>query len=221
MTAFYPGPVATALGRVPEEIGFEFDLPISTPTPTQPLHPSSLTSSSAATTPRTTATTLHTSLSSTPTTAAAPIPRPLPTPSARAQSTHRPRPISMPPQAYSTSPQTSSSDRERLPMNDQKHRQHRDASSSKQSRSANRVLGDYTLTKTLGAGSMGKVKLATHNITEEKVRRRLSTSLRVTLTFSPPARHKDPPPRTPFHFPPKRLKRLSRGHRKASFQGCL
>ncbi|KAJ7689046.1 hypothetical protein B0H17DRAFT_1331972 [Mycena rosella] len=34
---------------------------------------------------------------------------------------------------------------------------------------ANRVLGDYTLSKTLGAGSMGKVKLATHNITGEKL----------------------------------------------------
>ncbi|KAJ7853696.1 Pkinase-domain-containing protein [Mycena olivaceomarginata] len=33
----------------------------------------------------------------------------------------------------------------------------------------NRVLGDYTLSKTLGAGSMGKVKLATHNITGEKL----------------------------------------------------
>ncbi|KAJ6632417.1 hypothetical protein B0H10DRAFT_2206775 [Mycena sp. CBHHK59/15] len=34
---------------------------------------------------------------------------------------------------------------------------------------ANRILGDYTLTKTLGAGSMGKVKLATHNVTGEKL----------------------------------------------------
>ncbi|KAJ7025161.1 Pkinase-domain-containing protein, partial [Mycena alexandri] len=34
---------------------------------------------------------------------------------------------------------------------------------------SNRVLGDYTLSKTLGAGSMGKVKLATHNITGEKL----------------------------------------------------
>ena len=33
----------------------------------------------------------------------------------------------------------------------------------------NRVLGDYTLSKTLGAGSMGKVKLAHHNVTGEKV----------------------------------------------------
>jgi hypothetical protein len=38
------------------------------------------------------------------------------------------------------------------------------------SKRSNRVLGDYTLSKTLGAGSMGKVKLATHNITGEKVR---------------------------------------------------
>ncbi|KAJ7140057.1 hypothetical protein C8R43DRAFT_1018800 [Mycena crocata] len=34
---------------------------------------------------------------------------------------------------------------------------------------SNRILGDYTLSKTLGAGSMGKVKLATHNITGEKL----------------------------------------------------
>ncbi|KII84894.1 hypothetical protein PLICRDRAFT_45728 [Plicaturopsis crispa FD-325 SS-3] len=36
-------------------------------------------------------------------------------------------------------------------------------------RSTNRILGDYTLSKTLGAGSMGKVKLATHNVTGEKL----------------------------------------------------
>ncbi|KAF8547095.1 hypothetical protein OG21DRAFT_1490523 [Imleria badia] len=52
------------------------------------------------------------------------------------------------------------------------------------SSTANRVLGNYTLTKTLGAGSMGKVKLTTHNVTDEKV-----------------PRHKDSPPRTPFHLP--------------------
>lgn len=32
-----------------------------------------------------------------------------------------------------------------------------------------RILGDYTLSKTLGKGNSGKVKLATHNITGEKV----------------------------------------------------
>ena len=39
----------------------------------------------------------------------------------------------------------------------------------KSSRSSNKILGDYTLSKVLGAGSMGKVKLAIHNVTGEKV----------------------------------------------------
>ncbi|KAG9309146.1 hypothetical protein JVU11DRAFT_10856 [Chiua virens] len=64
----------------------------------------------------------------------------------------------MPPQSYS-SPQTSSSDRDKQLMSDQKHRQHKDGSTSKQSRTANRVLGNYTLTKTLGAGSMARHKI--------------------------------------------------------------
>lgn len=44
-------------------------------------------------------------------------------------------------------------------------------SSSKegQSRSRNRTVGDWQLQKTLGAGSMGKVKLATNIHTKEKV----------------------------------------------------
>ncbi|KAJ7689047.1 hypothetical protein B0H17DRAFT_937855 [Mycena rosella] len=41
--------------------------------------------------------------------------------------------------------------------------------SSSTAKRSNRILGDYTLSKTLGAGSMGKVKLATHNITGEKL----------------------------------------------------
>jgi serine/threonine protein kinase len=32
-----------------------------------------------------------------------------------------------------------------------------------------KVIGNFTLTNTLGAGSMGKVKLAVHNLTNEKV----------------------------------------------------
>ncbi|KZV66106.1 Pkinase-domain-containing protein [Peniophora sp. CONT] len=40
---------------------------------------------------------------------------------------------------------------------------------SEKSRTTNRILGDYTLSKTLGAGSMGKVKLAHHNGTGEKL----------------------------------------------------
>lgn len=33
-----------------------------------------------------------------------------------------------------------------------------------------KVIGNFTLTNTLGAGSMGKVKLAVHNLTNEKVK---------------------------------------------------
>ncbi|KII84880.1 hypothetical protein PLICRDRAFT_179208 [Plicaturopsis crispa FD-325 SS-3] len=43
---------------------------------------------------------------------------------------------------------------------------HRDASKP---RTTSHILGNYTLSKTLGVGSMGKVKLATHNVTGEKV----------------------------------------------------
>ncbi|KAF8346312.1 hypothetical protein F5887DRAFT_883567 [Amanita rubescens] len=43
------------------------------------------------------------------------------------------------------------------------HRKHRGSARS------NRILGDYTIGKTLGAGSMGKVKLAVHNVSGEKL----------------------------------------------------
>ena len=36
-------------------------------------------------------------------------------------------------------------------------------------RNSNRTLGGYTLSKTLGTGSMGKVKLVIHSGTNEKV----------------------------------------------------
>lgn len=99
---------------------------------------------------------------------------------------NKPRPVSMPPQSYAAalpasttatgSATTTSSDtkeRSRMPSNNdtaQPRRQHRDSSSGTKQTRSNRILGDYTLSKTLGAGSMGKVKLATHNITGEKVR---------------------------------------------------
>lgn len=81
----------------------------------------------------------------------------------------------MPPQAYNNS-QGASQDRDRSsrsyvqderPQNGGSSRHRADGSKP---RTTNRILGDYTLTKTLGAGSMGKVKLAHHNITGEKVR---------------------------------------------------
>ncbi|KIJ62403.1 hypothetical protein HYDPIDRAFT_114497 [Hydnomerulius pinastri MD-312] len=187
MAAFYPTSVVSTLGQVPEEIGgnftpshrgvvqggYEFDLPITAPSAPQPQpyyspSPTSLpTPTTPSTTTATATTTAATSTATTTAAAATAIPRPLPAP--RPQSTHRPRPVSMPPQAYNSSPPTSSSDRDRQQMPESKHRQHRDGSTSKQGRSSNRILGDYTLTKTLGAGSMGKVKLAIHNITDEKL----------------------------------------------------
>ncbi|KAJ6510726.1 hypothetical protein C8R45DRAFT_892246 [Mycena sanguinolenta] len=48
----------------------------------------------------------------------------------------------------------------------------------------NRVLGDYTLSKTLGAGSMGKVKLATHNISGEKLAVKILPRARVNPAAS-------------------------------------
>ena len=96
------------------------------------------------------------------------------------------RPLSMPPQAYnlaipglSPGPSTPRSttpvsalahpDRPRPAPDDTASIRRRDGN-SKSSRSTHRLLGDYLLTKLLGAGSMGKVKLAIHNVTGEKVR---------------------------------------------------
>lgn len=79
----------------------------------------------------------------------------------------------MPPQALQNgnggSSHAAPSERER------EHRQSSSASktngsTSKSGRSSSRVLGDYTLSKSLGQGSMGKVKLAHHNVTGQKVR---------------------------------------------------
>ena len=93
-------------------------------------------------------------------------------------SSRRPRPLSMPPQSYTANNTVvvANSAVNNTDVSDSKDRSHDENSqrrkhredSSKPSRS-NRILGDYTLSKTLGAGSMGKVKLATHNITGEKV----------------------------------------------------
>ncbi|KAI0354421.1 Pkinase-domain-containing protein [Trametes cingulata] len=85
-------------------------------------------------------------------------------PSRSPSAAQRPRPVSMPPQAYA--PPTST-DRDQR-HDDGRHGRGEGGSSGK-SRSGTRILGDYTLSKTLGAGSMGKVKLAHHNITGEKL----------------------------------------------------
>lgn len=54
--------------------------------------------------------------------------------------------------------------------------------SMKQRPKPRKVIGNYTLVSTLGSGSMGKVKLAMHNITQEKVR---STCVCVHVVLSP------------------------------------
>ena len=94
-------------------------------------------------------------------------------------SSRRPRPLSMPPQFYTSNPPVvavnSAATTEASDTKDRSHdenaqrRKHREEHSSSKPSRSNRILGDYTLSKTLGAGSMGKVKLATHNITGEKV----------------------------------------------------
>lgn len=101
-----------------------------------------------------------------------------PPPRGQTLNSHRPRPLSMPPQSYSqplvppTAPTAAASPTDRHHMsgdeNKERRRQREEHVSSR--RSGKRILGDYTLTKTLGAGSMGQVRLATHNVTGEKVR---------------------------------------------------
>ena len=185
--SYYPWSPAAPLGQVLEESGivassshnsgegYEFDMTSITKSPSA-LQPQPLSSPPPArtynsTSSTTTATTFTTTANFTSSSA---TPRPLPAP--RSQATlHRPRPVSMPPQAFSTPTPTSSSDRDRQQTTDTKQGQTRHGSTSKQGRSSNRILGDYTLTKTLGAGSMGKVKLAIHNVTDEKVRATLQT----------------------------------------------
>ncbi|TFK51224.1 Pkinase-domain-containing protein [Heliocybe sulcata] len=127
--------------------GHEYDLPIH--------QPSESSSAPGATTPRQETTSGMSSATQT---------QQSYTPRSREPS-HKPRPVSMPPQASHTAP--APTERDKGAMDDGSKHRSRDGSSSKP-RSSNRVLGDYTLSKTLGAGSMGKVKLAHHNITGEK-----------------------------------------------------
>ncbi|KAB5588399.1 hypothetical protein CTheo_8161 [Ceratobasidium theobromae] len=72
------------------------------------------------------------------------------------------RPVSLPPQ---TSAQAAAI-QERI--SDENREREKDAR-RKQEKSRGRILGDYVLTKTLGAGSMGKVKLAIHTPSGQKL----------------------------------------------------
>jgi hypothetical protein len=91
----------------------------------------------------------------------------------------KPRPMSLPPTSYAPSYSGTSSERPRQyveqPLASAQRHSQRGLEPTKQ-RTTNRILGDYTLSKTLGAGSMGKVKLAHHNVTGEKVRTTLLLS---------------------------------------------
>ena len=73
------------------------------------------------------------------------------------------------PAAAEASPARHESRRERREERHERHERERDRDRDRE-RQRTKIVGDYTLGKTLGAGSMGKVKLATHNQTGEKVR---------------------------------------------------
>ncbi|KAI5118733.1 hypothetical protein M0805_000063 [Coniferiporia weirii] len=104
-----------------------------------------------------------------PSPSAAPVSRPPPVNGAR------PRPLSMPmapkqynPAVAAPSPNGSSADAQ-APLDNGAGTNTPGSSRTQKPRSSNRVLGDYTLGKTLGQGSMGKVKLAYQNVTGEKL----------------------------------------------------
>ncbi|KAI0084545.1 hypothetical protein BDY19DRAFT_898273 [Irpex rosettiformis] len=131
--------------------GHEFDLPISqknrddpAPTPQAPTTNNEPTRST------------NNSQNGIANSSSQPVPR-------RSTSANVPRPVSMPPQPY-----TGPDDRQRTADSANGSRR-ADGVSGNRSRSSHRILGDYTLSKTLGAGSMGKVKLAHHNVTGEKL----------------------------------------------------
>lgn len=106
-----------------------------------------------------------------------------PPPARRERGEARARPLSMPPTALASyAPPAEARDGNRDRDRGAERERDRERGSTRTSTSAaptpngtqrssrsNRILGDYTLSKTLGAGSMGKVKLATHNITGEQV----------------------------------------------------
>ena len=73
------------------------------------------------------------------------------------------RPVSMPPQSSAQAAALA----ERMSVDENREREKEKRKPAEKSRG--RVLGDYVLTKTLGAGSMGKVKLAVHTPTGQKL----------------------------------------------------
>lgn len=105
-----------------------------------------------------------------------PLPAPIPR-SAHHPATARRRPISMPPQVHDVAAAASGSslgpnDNEcgRTSGEDPKRQNSDSARVPSKSTQVSKIVGNYTLSKTLGVGSMGEVKLATDNVTGEKVR---------------------------------------------------
>ncbi|THH12048.1 hypothetical protein EW146_g7832, partial [Bondarzewia mesenterica] len=135
-------------GMVP---GHEFDLPIAQP----PYNPR----------PRPSPPSAPTTIRPEQTPPVTPLPLPVPASRSAVTTIARPRPVSMPPQAFTPSASATSSDRAQA-SGSVRHQQR--GVDTPRSRTTNRILGDYTLSKTLGAGSMGKVKLAHHNVSGEK-----------------------------------------------------
>jgi hypothetical protein len=99
--------------------------------------------------------------------------RPLPSPG---------RPVSMPPSPNNI--QSTSDDRERGAVPDDTPVIPKRREGSSKTRTSHKNVGDYTLGKTLGQGSMGKVKLAVHNQTGEKVQSSLTLPFSSSLTFT-------------------------------------
>lgn len=89
-------------------------------------------------------------------------------------SSGRPRPTSMPPQSLlppsrASTEATTGGQVDRRTTETTGERSANGQPGTQGRSRGTRILGDYTLGKTLGAGSMGKVKLAQHNVTGEKV----------------------------------------------------
>ena len=107
-------------------------------------------------------------------------------------SSQRPRPASMPPQSYGQSNGPVPAERERQSVEEKPKQQHgREQSTSRTSRGSSRVLGDYTLGKTLGAGSMGKVKLAQRANSDEKVCLSFDFLVSRKYSWTAPARYQN------------------------------
>ncbi|KAI5822736.1 Pkinase-domain-containing protein [Schizophyllum commune Tattone D] len=100
----------------------------------------------------------------------------------------------MPPQsaaaAAEASPARHESRRERREERHERHDRERDRDRDRE-RQRTKIVGDYTLGKTLGAGSMGKVKLATHNQTGEKLAIKILPRAQVSASAEGSKKDKD------------------------------